>query len=151
MTYLTWDTCLIFTVQSPLSSPLLNTLSKRDCSSKPQLNHYKKIQMIIAESFTQTSENLFPPISHTWLFSTYHGSCPASWDSGPLSLAAMFPRTGPQLYPMKFLFRVAIIYAERERTGSSLLSSFLYIHSLKACVANLLHSYKPSSWKLSNI
>ena len=127
---------MVFTIQSPLSSPLLNTLSKRDCSSKPQLNHYKKTQMIIAESFTQTSEKLFPPISHTWLFSTYRGSCPASWDSGPLSLAALFPCTEPQLYPMKFLFRVAIICAERERTGSSLLSSFLYIHSLKACIAS---------------
>ena len=52
-------------------------------------------------------------------------SCATLWNSGPLSLAAMFPYTRPQLHPVKFLFKVAIIHAKRERTGSSLLSSLV--------------------------
>ena len=129
-------------VQSPLSSPLLLILRKRDCCYNTQLNHYTQSWMIFAESSPWTSENLFPPISHSWLFSTNHGYCPTSWDAGSLSIAAMFPYTRSQSHPMKFLFRVAIIHSKMERTGSSFLSSLVpsYIHSLKTCVESLLHT-----------
>ena len=129
-------------VHSPLSSPLLLILGNKSCSFKPQLNHYTQIWMIFAESFTQTSENLFPHILHSWLFSTNHGSCPNSWDPGPLSLAAMFPSTGPQIHPVKFLFRVAIIHAKGKEQAArySLLLFLHYKHSLRTCVAGLLHT-----------
>ena len=53
----------------------------------------------------------------------------------------MFPYTGPQYHPMKFLFRVAIIQAKREKTAPYFPLLFLhYIHSLKTCVASLLHA-----------
>ena len=84
---------------------------------------------------------MFPPISHFWHFSTYHGSCPTPWDPGPLSLAAMFPYTGTQLYSLKFLFRVAI-KMEKGKEQADPYSPLLflhYIHSLKACAASLLH------------
>ena len=133
-------------VQSPLSSPILLILGNRDCSYNPLLNHYTQIWMIFAESFTQTSENLFPRIFHSWLFSTNHGSCPTSWDPGPLSLAAMFPSTGPQIHPVKFLFRVAIIEAKRERTGSSLLSSLVpSLHTFTENLCIKFVTYKRSS------
>ena len=120
---MTWNKCSIFTVQSLLSSSLFLTLSKRDCSSKLWLNHYKQIRMIFAESFTNTSEKLLSPLLHFWLFSMNHGSFPTSWDPGPLSLAAMFPYTRPQLCSMEFLFRLAITHAKMEITGRSLLAS----------------------------
>ena len=40
--------------------------------SKNMLNHYKNIRMVFAESFTYTSQKLFPPLLHFWLFSTNH-------------------------------------------------------------------------------
>ena len=92
---------------------------------KNTLNIYKQIGMIFTKSFTYPSEKLFPPLLYFWLFSTNHGSCPTFWDPGPLSLAAMFPYTGPQLCSMEFLCRVAIKHAKRERTGSTLLSSLV--------------------------
>ena len=112
---------------------------------KTQLNHNKQI-WIFAESFTYTSEKLFPPLLYFWLFSTNHGSCPTFWDPGPLSLAAMFPYTGPQLCSMEFLCRVAIKHAKRERTGSTLLSSL--VPSLDTFTEHLCSksfTYKPSS------
>ena len=132
---------MIFPVQS-----LLLILGNRDCSSKPQHNHYTQSRMIFGESFTKISENFFPPILHSWLFSTNHGSCPTSWDPGPLSLAAMFPCTGPQLHPKKFLFRVAIIHTKRERTGSSLLSSLVpSLHTFTENLYSKFVTYKRSS------
>ena len=131
---------------------LLLILGNRDCSSKPQHNHYTESQMIFAESFTKTSENLFSPILHSWLFSTNHGSCPTSWDAGSLSIAAMFPYTRSQSHPMKFLFRVAIIHAKRERTGSSLLSSLVpSLHTFTENLCSKFVTYKRSSRKLSNM
>ena len=142
----TRHSCLIFMVQSLLPSPLLLILGNRDCSSKPQLNHYTQSWMTFAETFTQTSKNLFPPILQSWLFSTNHCSCPTSWDTGPLSLAVMFPYTGPQSHPIKFLFRVAIIQAKRERTGSSLLSSLVpSLHTFTENLCSKFVTYKPSS------
>ena len=132
--------------------PLLLILGNRDCSLKPQLNHYKQIQMIFANSFTYTSENLFPPILHLWIFTTTHVSCPTSWDPCPLSLAVMFPYTGPQLYPMESLLRVAIIHGKRERTGSSLLFSLVpSLHTFTENLCSKSVTYRPSSWKLSNM
>ena len=64
----TRHSCFIFMVQSPLSSPLLLILGNRDCSSKPQCNHYTQSRMIFAESFTKISDNLFLPISHLGSF-----------------------------------------------------------------------------------
>ena len=90
-TFLTWVRCMIFTVQSPLSSPLLLILGNRDCSPKPHLNHNKQIWMIFAKFFTYTSENSFPPILHLWMFSNNHVSCTISWDHFPLSLAGDIP------------------------------------------------------------
>ena len=125
---------------------LLLILGNRDCSSKPQHNHYTESQMIFAESFTKTSENLFSPILHSWLFSTNHGSCPTSWDPGPLSLAAMFPSMGPQLHSVKFLFRVAVIHTKRERTGSSLLSSLVpSLHTFTEDLCSKFVTYQRSS------
>ena len=113
---------------------------------KNRLNHYKQISMIFAESFTYTSEKLFPPLLYFWLFSTNHGSCPTFWDPGPLSLAAMFPYTGPQLCSVEFLCRVAIIHAERERTGSSLLSSIVpSLHTFTENLCSKFVTYKLSS------
>ena len=68
---------------------------------------------------------MFPPISHFWHFSTYHGSCPTPWDPGPLSLAAMFPYTGTQLYSLKFLFRVAIKIEKGKEQADPYSSSFV--------------------------
>ena len=127
-------------------SPLFAQLSNRDCSSKPQLNHYKKIQTIFAESFTYTSEKLFPPNLHSWFFSTNHGSCAMSWNSGPLSLAVMFPYSRLQLCSMEFPFRVAIIHAKMERTGSSLLSCLVHsLHTITEHLCSKSVTNKPSS------
>ena len=102
---------------------------------KNTLSHYKKLCIIFSESFTYTSEKLFPPLLYFWLVSTNHGSCATSWNPGPLSLAALFPYTRPQLCSMEFLFRVAIIHARMETTGSSLLSSL--VHSLHTFTEHL--------------
>ena len=62
---------------------------RRKSIGKNMLSHYKQIRMVFAESFTYTSEKLFPPLLHIWLFSTNHASCAMSWNLGPLSLAVM--------------------------------------------------------------
>ena len=118
---------------------------KKNQLVKTQFNHNKQI-WIFAESFTYSSEKLFPPLLHFWLFSTNHGCCPTSWDPGPLSLAAMFPYAGPQLCSMEFLCRVAIKHAKRERTGSSLLSSLVHsLHTFTEHLCSKSVTYKPSS------
>ena len=64
----------------------------------------------------------------------------------------MFPYSGPQLCSMEFLFRVAIIHAKMETTGSSLRSSL--VHSLHIITQHLNSksvTNKPSNWKLSNM
>ena len=133
-------------VQFPLSSPLLVILGNRTAPSKPQLNHYKQIWIIFAKSFTYTSENMFPLNLHLWIFSNNHVSCPISWDPCPLSLAGMFPYTGPQLYPMEFLLRVAIIHGKMERTGISLLSSLVpLLHAFTENLCSNSVTYRPSS------
>ena len=114
--------------------------------SKNTLNHHKQIWTIFAESFTYTSEKLFPSLLHFWLFSTNHGSCATSWNPGPLSLAAMFPYTRPQLCSMEFLFRVAILHARMETTGSSLLSSLVHsLHTFTEQLCSKSVTNKPSS------
>ena len=73
-------------------------------------------------------------------------SCATLWNSGPLSLAVMFPYTGPQLCTMEFLFRVAIIYAKMEKTRSSLF--FSPVHSQHIFTEHLCSksvTNKPSS------
>ena len=119
---------------------------RRKSIGKNMLSHYKQIRMVFAESFTYTSEKLFPSLLHFWLFSTNHGSCATSWNPGPLSLAVMFPYTGPRLCSMEFLFRVAIIHAKMERTGSSLLSSFVHLlHTFTEHLCSKSVTNKPSS------
>ena len=67
-----------------------------------------------------------------------------------LSLAVMVPYTRLQLHQMKFLFRVAIIHAKRERTGSSLLSSLvLSLHTSTEDLCSKFVPCKSSSIKLS--
>ena len=67
-------------------------------------------------------------------------------------LQVIFPYTGPQWYPMEFLLRVAIIHGKRERTGSSLLSSLVpSLHTFTESLFSKSVTYKPSSWKLSNM
>lgn len=84
---------------------------------------------------------LFLPIFHFWLFSASHGSSPTPFDPGPLSLAPMSPYTMPRLYPMSFIIQSGphtCNKREREREGSSLLSSLVHsfhIHSLNTCTA----------------
>ena len=59
----------------------------------------------------------------------------------------MFPYTGPQLHPVKFLLTVAIIHAKRERTGSSLLCSLVpSLHTFTENLCSKFVTYKRSSW-----
>ena len=133
-------------LQSSFSSLLLLILGNRDCSPKAQLNHYKQIQMIFAKFFTCTIENWLPPILHLWIFSNKHVSCTISWNHFPLSLAVIFPYTGPQRYPMEFLLRVTIIHGKRERAGSSLLSSLVpSLHTFTESLCSKSVTYKLSS------
>ena len=72
-----------------------------------------------------------------------------SWSSVTCSHV---PIHGPQIHAVKFLCRVAIIHAERERTGSSLLSSIVpSLHTFTENLCSKFVTYKRSSWKLSNM
>ena len=119
---------------------------RRKSIGKNMLSHYKQIRMVFAKSFTYTSQKLFIPLLHFWLFSTNHGSCATSWNPGPLSLAALFPYTRPQLCSMEFLFRVAIIHARMETTGSSLRSSLVHsLHTFTEQLCSKSVTNKPSN------